>query len=132
MKTERVTAQQHWIAQQTQAAIEQISKNGEAPVIPPQTEIDETKYSGTHLLEQPHYEPPHPELVTAYFKHFQAHFLAYNTDAKLASLLGESSNRRIRGFKKGDIKVPFQVWRRFLIMTGRVPQNIISVLAYMG
>jgi hypothetical protein len=70
--------------------------------------------------------------VGAYFRHFQAHFPEHGTDAKLAALLGLSSDRRIREFKNGSRKVPYGIWRSFLVLTGRAPQDILPVLGYMA
>lgn len=112
------------------AAIRQLNKNLKAPIFPKQTEIDESQYSNTHLLrEREGWEPPHPDIIGAYFRHFQSHFSAYDSDKRLAELLGISSDRRIREFKQGKTKIPYGVWRRFLIITGQVPQDIVPVLA---
>ncbi|MFL6970081.1 hypothetical protein ACJ6X8_28015 [Pseudomonas alvandae] len=117
----------------TKAAIKQLKANLNAPRLMPQSEIDESKYPRTHLLrEHEGWEPPNPDVVSAYFRHFQSNFDEYNTDAKLAALLGLSSDRRIRTFKEGSTSVPYGVWRRFLVITGRVPQDIIPVLAFMA
>ncbi|MBP4002423.1 hypothetical protein [Pseudomonas koreensis] len=117
----------------TQAAISQLQENLKAPRLPAQTEIDEDQYPRSHLLtESEGWSPPHQDLIGAYFRHFQAHFPAYNTDAKLAALLGLSSDRRVRAFKDGSKAPPYGVWRRFLVMTGRVPQEIIPVFAFMA
>lgn len=117
----------------TKAAISQLKANLKAPRLPGQTEVDENRYPRTHLLrESEGWEPPSPELIGAYFRHFQAAFPAYGTDAKLGALLGLSSDRRIRAFKDGSKKPPYGVWRRFLVMTGRVPQEVIPVLAFMA
>jgi len=90
----------------TRDAISQLQANLLAPKLPPQSEIVEWT--------------------------LQHHFPEYNTDKKLAFLLGLSSDRRIREFKSGEAKVPYGIWRKFLILTGRVPQDIIKVLAFMG
>lgn len=116
----------------TQQAIKQLNENLAAPVLEPQKEVDESGYSRDHLLDKGRYESPHPDIIGAYFRHFQAHFPEYDTDKKLAVLLGVSSDRRIREFKQGTKKVPFEIWERFLVMTGRKPQDIIKVFAFMG
>ena len=116
----------------TQEAINTLKGNLKAQVVPGQTEINESDYPATHrLLEHNGWEAPHPDIVGAYFRHFQQHFSQYNTDKKLASLLGLSSDRRIREFKQGSRKVPYGIWRHFLVITGREPQSVIKVLAYM-
>lgn len=44
----------------------------------------------------------------------------------------EPSHRGLIGaFKDGSKALPYGVWRRFLVLTGRVPQEIIPVLAFM-
>jgi hypothetical protein len=96
------------------------------------TELDENLHSRSHLLrEYEGWEPPSPDLTVAYFRHFQEHFPAYGTDARLAPLLGVSSDRRVREYKQGSRKIPYGVWRRFLVLTGRVPQDIVQVLAFI-
>lgn len=115
----------------TEAAIRQLQANLQAPRIPPQTEVDERTHPRTHLLREAEgWEPPHPDIVGAYFRHFQAHFPGYDSDGRLAALLGLSSDRRIREFKQGARKVPYGVWRQFLVMTGRAPQDVLPVLGY--
>lgn len=120
----------------TKAAIDQLNANLQAPRLPPQQEIDEGKYSRKHLLrESEGWEAPHPDIVGAYFRHFQLNFVEFNTDKKLAALLGlrgASTDRRIRSFKDGGTPVPYGIWRRFLVLTGRVPQDVIPVLGFMG
>ncbi len=117
----------------TKEAIALLQENLRAPRLPPQSQVDESQYPRTHLLrEREGWEPPHPAIVTAYFRHFQSHFHQYDTDAKLATLLGLSSDRRVRAFREGSKTVPYNVWRMFLVITGRVPQEAIRVLAFMG
>lgn len=117
----------------TKEAISILKVNLKAPVYPGQDEIDESQYPNTHLLrEREGWAPPHPDTVGAYFRHFQEHFPDYNTDQKLADLLGISSNRRIREFKSGDRGVPYGIWRKFLVMTGRAPQDVIKVFGFMA
>lgn len=116
----------------TEAAINQLKDNLNAPRLPGQTELNENLHSRKHLLrEHEGWEPPSPDLIGAYFRHFQEHFPAYGTDGKLAPLLGVSSDRRVRDYKQGSRKMPYGVWRKFLVMTGRVPQDIVPVLAFM-
>lgn len=120
----------------TKAAIAQLKKNMKAEVLPPQSELDESKYPNTHLLRDTDgFEAPHPDIVGAYFRHFQSHFPEYDTDKKLGVLIGVNSNhsdRRVREFKSGATKVPYGIWRRFLVLTGRVPQDVLPILAFMG
>lgn len=117
----------------TKAAIAQLKANLKAPRLPPQTKVDESQYPRTHLLRKNEgWVHPDPAIVRAYFEHFQEHFKEFDTDKKLAQLLELSGNRRIRAFKEGSYTVPYEVWRSFLVMTGRVPQDAIKVLAFMG
>lgn len=132
-----IAAQQEMVFQSgTKAAIDQLNANLRAPRLPPQCEIDEQNYSSKHLLrESEGWEAPHPDIIGAYFRHFQANFAEFNTDGKLGALLGlrgVSADRRIRSFKEGSTPIPYGVWRRFLVLTGRVPQEVIPVLAFMG
>ncbi len=116
----------------TQAAIEQLRANLAAPVLPGITEINEAEYSRDHLLDKDAgWVAPDPDLVAAYFRHFQSAFPEYGSDGKLAALLGVSSDRRIREFKSGAKKVPYDIWRRFLVMTGRAHQDVIKVFGFM-
>jgi len=117
----------------TKEAITILKKNLKVDRYPPQTEIDETLFSNSHLLrEREGWEAPPPDVVGAYFRHFQQLFPDYKTDKKLSELLGLSSDRRIREFKQGNRKVPFNVWRHFLILTGRAPQDAIKVFGFLG
>lgn len=117
----------------TAEAVRQLKENLKAPKIPPQGYVDESTMPRTHLLREAEgWEAPDAEIVRAYFKHFQENFPDYNTDKKLAGLLGLSSDRRVREFKEGGRKVPYEIWRRFLVLTGRVPQDVLPVLAYMA
>ena len=117
----------------TKEAIAILKNNLNAPVYPPQDEIDEDAYSNTHLLrEREGWKAPPPDIVGAYFRQFQKHFPDYNTDKKLADLLGVTSDRRVREFKHGDRSVPYGIWRKFLVITGRAPQDVLQVLGYMA
>lgn len=116
----------------TKESMRILKDNLQVPVLPKQDEINESDYSSAHrLLESQGWEAPHADIVGAYFRHFQTHFPEYNTDKKLAGLLGLSSDRRIREFKQGARKVPYDVWRHFLVITGREPQSVVRVFAYM-
>lgn len=125
-------AQKHSIfVESTRTAIKQLAANIGAPDYPAQTEVDEKQYPQTHLLrEREGWKAPEPEIVRAYFEQFKKTFPEYDSDKKLATLLGLTSDRRIREFKEGGRKVPYGVWRTFLIMTGRAPQDVIKVFGY--
>jgi hypothetical protein len=120
----------------TEAGIQQLRDNLSAPRLPGPSDFDEGQFPRTHLLREHEgwASPPH-EVVGAYFRHFQNAFPEHGTDKTLARLLGlrgQSADRRIREFKSGSYKVPYGVWRHFLVLTGRVPQDIVPVLAFMG
>lgn len=129
-----IQAQQRFIIETaTKEAIDQLIENLKAPTLPPQTDINEDQYPRTHLLREAEgWQAPHPDVIRAYFRHFQAHFPEYDSDAKLAKLLGLSDSRRIRAYINDEKKIPYGIWRRFLVLTGRAPQEIIKILAYMG
>ena len=119
---------------ETEKNIDVLKNNLLAPKLICSLSIDESQYPTSHLLrEHEGWEAPSAELVRAYFKQFQLQFSEYGTDAKLAVLLGLTGkwqDRRIRGFKEGSKVVPYGLWRKFLVITGRVPQEIIPVLAF--
>ncbi|WP_440057874.1 hypothetical protein [Pseudomonas fragariae (ex Marin et al. 2024)] len=117
----------------TREAIKQLEANLNAPRLPGPKDLDESLFSRSHLLRKHEgWEAPHSEIVRAYFRHFQDHFGAYATDKQLAGLLRIASDRRIRKFKEGSQDVPYEIWRNFLVLTGRVPQDIVPILAFMG
>lgn len=131
-----IEEQQEIIFQQgIKDGIKQLEKNLRAKRYSAQVQIDESLYRRDHLLrENEGWQAPEPELVKAYFRHFQDLFPDYGTDAKLASLLGihgVGNDRRIRAFKDGSKKTPYGIWRRFLVLTGEVPQEIIPVLGIL-
>ncbi len=126
--------QQRFIFEEaTKESIEILKNNLNAKEYASQNELDESQYNRSHLLrESEGWSPPHPDIISCYFRHFQLHFSDYSTDAKLASLLGLSSDRRIREYKSGDRIIPYSIWRKFLIITGRAPQEIIRVFGFMA
>ncbi|MCF5395315.1 hypothetical protein GIV96_25495 [Pseudomonas syringae] len=131
-----IEEQQEMVFQQgIKDGIKQLEKNLRAKRYSAQIQIDESLYRRDHLLrENEGWQAPEPELVKAYFRHFQDLFPDYGTDAKLASLLGihgVGNDRRIRAFKDGSKKTPYGIWRRFLVLTGEVPQEIIPVLGIL-
>jgi hypothetical protein len=129
-----IQEQQDYIFEKsTKEAIKILKQNLKAPILPMQTELDESAYDRSHLLrENEGWKAPHPDIIACYFRHFQNHFPDYDSDAKLAALLGLSSDRRIREYKSGDRNIPYGVWRKFLVLTGRAPQDVLPVLAFMN
>lgn len=133
IKLPSISEQQKFIFEEsTKEAIRILKNNLKAPHYSGQTEIDESKYPRTHLLrEKEGWEPPHQDIIGAYFRNFQSLFPEYNTDKKLADLLGLSSDRRVREYKSGARTIPFGIWRKFLVITGKAPQDVLEVLAYI-
>lgn len=130
-----IASQQRFVFQESiKYGIQQLQANLNAPRIDPPVEPSAAGHS--HLLRKNEgWVAPDRALVKVYFKHFQENFPEYGTDAKLAALLGLSAkagDRRIREYKEGTYAVPYGVWREFLIITGRVPQDITRVLAIVG
>jgi len=127
-----IREQQRFVLEEaTKEAIAQLQENLKAPVFDVALDVDESQFPDTHLLrEREGWGPPDPAIVRAYFSQFQSVFNEYDTDKKLAGLLGLSSDRRVREFKNGDYKVPYGIWRRFLVLTGRAPQEIIPVMCF--
>ncbi|KFW97581.1 hypothetical protein [Pectobacterium carotovorum] len=109
----------------------QLDKNLLAEHIPGPVHFDYRQYGTRHLnVENDGWEPPAAALVNAWFEHFKSAFPEYGSDKKLGILLGLNGNvdRRIRSFRNGERPVPYGVWRHFLVITGRVSQEIIPVL----
>lgn len=113
-------------------AKKQLDDNLKAPVIASPADINEEDYSRAHLLDKARYESPDADIVAAYFRQLQGVFPEYGTDKKLAQLLGVSSDRRIREYKTGARRIPYEIWDRFLVLTGRKPQTIIKVIGFMA
>lgn len=106
--------------------------NLNAPRYPAAPGIDAAIYGDKHLRTQEEgWEPPAPALINAWFDQFRATFPEYAAEKSLAALLGLSvgnGGRRIRAYESGDEKIPYGIWRRFLIITGRASQEIIPVM----
>lgn len=83
-----------------------------------------------HLLTlEQGWQAPSPEVIRSYFENFKENFPEYGSDNKLANLLGLSEGRVIRAYKEGSRIPSYGLWRKFLIMTGRAPQEYTPVLA---
>lgn len=117
-----------------QEATEELLKGLDAPRLKGPESFNYRDYSTEHLLtEAQGWEPPPHEVVNAWFEHFKSTFPEYSSDLKLGQLLGlkggnGNGDRRMRAFRLGERPVPYGIWRRFLIMTGRVTQEIIPTL----
>lgn len=133
IKIPSIQAQQRFIFEQgTRDGIRQLEQNLNAPEVQ-DLGIDESQYSNDHLLPEGRWKPPHADIVGAYLDQFKRH-TEYKTDKAVAEFLGLRGNnaeRRIRAYRDGSDSPPFGVWRRLLVATGRVPQEIIPVIAFM-
>ncbi|EEE2004497.1 hypothetical protein CI266_004931 [Salmonella enterica subsp. enterica serovar Kotte] len=129
--------EQHRIvyADRVEKACTQLRDNLAAPRKRVHCSVNPADYGTAHMaLENEGWQPPAAILVEAWFLQFMDAFPEYGTDKKLAELLGltgSSNDRRIRSFRKGERPVPYGVWRRFLVITGRVNQEILPVMAFI-
>ncbi|KOA68709.1 hypothetical protein [Pantoea sp. CFSAN033090] len=113
------------------SACDALRANLDAPVYRVPDADNVTAYSGAHLkTESEGWQPPEPAIVDVWFRQFQDALPDYSSDEKLAALLGISRTHSIREWRKGTKPVPYGIWRRFLIMTGRVVQEITPVLGF--
>ncbi|EGB7013664.1 hypothetical protein H8C17_002627 [Salmonella enterica] len=113
-------------------SIDALRKNLAAPSYPKAASVDYSALDARYFLtvEQGWIAPP-PELVNAWFEQFKATFPKYGVDKSLAALLGIHSNgasRRIREYRNGEKPIPYGIWRKFLVITGRVTQEIYPVM----
>ena len=96
-------------------------------------ELDERDYDNSHLLSEDRWEAPHSDIVHAYIDQLKRHS-EYTTDSavvKWLGLKGTNAERRLRAYKSGESKPPYGIWRKVLVATGRVPQEIEPVIAFM-
>ena len=133
IKIPNMAAQQRFVFEAaTKAGIEQLEKNLKAPVIE-DLELDESDYDNSHLLSEDRWKPPHPDIVHAYIDQLKRNS-EYQSDKDIVNWLGLKGNnaeRRLRGYRNGDDKPPYGIWRKILVATGRVPQEIEPVIAFM-
>lgn len=116
--------------QSNKIAIKQLNDNANAPIAEALIDFNEQDYSHTHLLEkQAGYEPPHEDLVKYYCDQLKAFDSSYTQKEIAREILG-INDRRLREYIQGKHKVPFELWRKILIATGRAPQEIQPVIAY--
>lgn len=129
-----IREQQRFIFEQaTREGIRQLEQNLNAPEIE-DLGLDESQYSNAHLLPEDRWQPPHPDIVYAYIEQFKRHS-DYKSDKAVAQWLGMRGNnaeRNLRAFKTGESKPPYGIWRRLLVATGRVPQEIVAVVGFLG
>lgn len=133
IKVPKMAAQQRFIFEvATKAGIEQLEKNLKAPVIE-DLELDESDYDNSHLLTGDRWQPPHPDIVHAYLDQLKRNS-EYSTDTAIVRWLGMKGNnaeRTLRKYRSGETKPPYGIWRKILVATGRVPQEIEPVIAFM-
>ncbi|EBF9323877.1 hypothetical protein EWD79_22125 [Salmonella enterica subsp. enterica serovar Java] len=113
-------------------SIEELRKNLAAPPYPKSASVNYNALDARYFMtiEQGWIAPP-CELVNAWFEQFKASFPQYGVDKTLAALLGIHSNgasRRIREYRNGEKPIPYGIWRKFLVLTGRVKQEIYPVM----
>lgn len=134
IKIPNMEAQKRFVFEQaTNAAIEQLRQNLQAPVIK-DLALDESQYSNEHLLPEDRWKPPHPDIICAYLEQFKRHS-SYTSDKAIAEFLGlnkKNGVRRLRAYKTGEERPPFGIWRRLLVATGRVPQEVMPVIGFFG
>ncbi|WP_240769938.1 hypothetical protein [Pantoea agglomerans] len=117
---------------ETKEAIEKLNKNLTALHFPKCEAVDYSKIDVRvfNTLEQGWIAPP-AELVDAWFSQVKSTFKEFRSDEKLGFLLGlrgQSADRRIRAYRKGDEAIPYGIWRNFLVITGRAVQEIPTAL----
>lgn len=117
---------------ETNEAIEKLRKNLQAAHYPRCEDVDYSTIDSRvfNTLEEG-WIAPNAELVDAWFNQFKSTFKEYKSDEKLGYLLGlrgQSADRRIRAYRKGGETIPYGIWRNFLVITGRVVQEIPTVL----
>lgn len=123
-------------AAEVEKSCELLKANCSAPARGDASGIDPAAFGDAHLkTETEGWEPPPPALVNAWFLQFKNALPEYSTDEKLGGLLGirgSSVDRRIRAYRSGDKPMPYGIWRRFLVITGRVNQEIYPVIGFFG
>lgn len=111
----------------TEEAIQTLTDNLKVEAVISPIAFDESKYSAAHMLmKEQGWQPPEKEIVCHYLDQLKAHNSQF-TGKYLAGLLGVG-DRRLREYKQGKHKFPYDMWRKLLIMTGRVPQHVEPVL----
>lgn len=116
--------------QSNQEAIKQLEENLNAPVVEPLNNFDITQYSNTHLLDKNKgFESPNADIIKYYcdqLKHFDSQY----TQKEIARSIFGINDRRLREYIQGKHKIPFELWQKMLIATGRKPQHVVKVIAY--
>lgn len=109
-----------------------LKNNLTARRFPKSKQVDYNALSDKFFLTQEQgWSAPPGALVDAWFEQFKSSFPEYGSDEKLANLLGirsKGASRQIRAFRSGEKDIPYGIWRRFLVITGRVSQEIYPVL----
>ena len=133
IKVPSIDAQQRFVFEvATKAGIEQLEKNLLAPVFE-DLELDESDYDNSHLLAEDRWKPPHPDIVHAYIDQLKRNS-EYKTDKDIVRWLGmkgSHAERRLRSYRSGKNQPTYSMWRKVLVATGRVPQEIEPVIGFM-
>lgn len=123
-------------AAEVEKSCELLKANCAAPARGDASGIDPSVFGDAHLkTDTEGWEPPPAELVNTWFLQFKNAVPEFGTDEKLGILLGirgAGVDRRIRAFRSGDKPVPYGIWRRFLVITGRVNQEIYPVIGFFA
>ena len=95
------------------------------------TAID--RNAGLHCVCVLLMEPPHPDIVHAYIDQLKRNS-EYKTDKDIVRWLGmkgSHAERRLRSYRSGKNQPTYSMWRKVLVATGRVPQEIEPVIGFM-
>jgi|GEM_PF-1549137 len=127
-----LAAQKRFVYEESiKESIQVLKDNLKAEVIETPLTIDISQLSDAHLrLKDKGYKAPSAEIVTAYINQIKDTFDEYSTDDGIAGLLGLAHGRRIREFKSGKREIPYDLWRKLLVYTGRATQEIVPVLGF--
>lgn len=83
------------------------------------------------LTQEQGWVAPPSDIVDAWFSQVKSLFSEYGTDEKLGKLLGVQGanvDRRIRAYRNGNETIPYGIWRKFLVLTGRVVPHVPAVI----
>lgn len=113
----------------TEEAIQILTNNLQVVIVANPISFTESNYSADHMLMKDQgWQAPEQEIVCHYLDQLKA-YDSRLTGKYLASLLGVGE-RRLREYKQGKYKFPYDPWRKLLVITGRVPQYVEPVLVH--
>jgi hypothetical protein len=108
----------------TKEGISQLEQSLSAAVIPNDIGIkEEAKW----FLDRRRWSCPPAKAITAYFDHFIRHYPQYEGPNCLSSRLRVDDDM-ISAYRQGSEKIPYDIWRNFLVITGRMHQEILDVV----